>query len=589
VRVRRAFFPIILLLLGVRVPAQAETPADPAGTAWASLEPIVVEAEDPGSSRNPLPEIRSAPIQVTTGFGAPPIDPYRNELGIEQRTMERLEDLSAPRRAMLPQWSLLPTRWQADLQGDLSLDQKLRARMDGPLAQGSLGLEAGFARDHREVPFLDNRGTLYTTGDDTIGSYPNRQDRGYGKAQYDAESWSALADFDFQLADLHAGPTLVGTKTQRQLTGSAEWELRGARITPFVSLRQDRFDSTTSELLASSTADLRLGAAADIPLTPAFTASAELSRETLERSFPDAQSAGFSRLAARTQLNAKTAGPWLELDSHARAEGASDQASGRASGAGDGTLSAWDAGAALSSSHRFRAGAQARLRRFALLPAPSQRFGDGALLAASPDLPPETGTRFSAGPWWAPARETSLELEGFVEQGENAPVFAAVSPTQARTLPIGGIWARGLQLRSRLGWPAFGGRMRLRSDWVAQEALNDSQIGWQRGQSLPGRPAWVGDSELSFERKRWKAGIGYLYRSQEALDLGGFWARPEQHRLGCRVGYGTGNWEARLVANNLFAGPSPSQSPVFQGSAGPNLLEPELVQTEIRLQWEVLL
>lgn len=81
----------------------------------------------------------------------------------------------------------------------------------------------------------------------------------------------------------------------------------------------------------------------------------------------------------------------------------------------------------------------------------------------------------------------------------------------------------------------------------------------------------------------------HRYQSEDAMDLGGLWTRPPQHQLDAFIGYGKINWEIRLLGNNLLQNWKPPQSPDFQGTAAPNLLEPSLPQTEIRLQCEILL
>src|SRR4051794_29482777 len=55
-----------------------------------NLPPIVIEGEKVMES--------SPPIQVQTGAGMKEIDPPLNELGIEQRNMEKLIDISMERR-----------------------------------------------------------------------------------------------------------------------------------------------------------------------------------------------------------------------------------------------------------------------------------------------------------------------------------------------------------------------------------------------------------------------------------------------------------------------------------------------------------
>lgn len=551
-----------------------------------TAEPVIVEAPRPAEKKE-LPVIR-----VGLGVGAKEIDAKVNEFGIEQKNMEYLEEISAERS--VDDWWLAPNEkygvWFNQFKADISLDQKLKARLFGTLLGEQTLLEAGGFQDNRNVPYLDNKLTPYDSSDDTIGSFSNHREGSYAKIKLSGTSWGTLADFDQRVEDTHAGSVLTGIKSHSRESLNGQFKMGIFEASPFVQFRTDHFESQINSLYSNSTQGIREGLQAKATLSPLVLVESTLTSEGLARTFSDHSSTQFNRYYGKllTQV-AWLTNPWVEITWHGFLEGAQDSID--ASQSPEATSDhpnevdfLWDSGVDLSSSHRYDFGFDTKLRRYAILPTPTQKFGDGALLQGSQGISPETGLRFSAGPWWMNSK-VDLGLSFFAEQATQAPIMVAVSPTSARTLPIGGIWTRGIELHGSLKV----GRVTVSPSYAFQDSVNDSQINWQQGQKVPGRPDWALATEAKYEHRGVKIGFTHKYLSEDALDLGGLWFRPAQNQIGAFVGYGKKDWEVRVAGNNLISNWNIPQTSQFQGTAAPNLLEPSIEITEVRLQCEILM
>ncbi len=544
-----------------------------------SLAPIVVEAE----RTQPLP-VEVPTVQVTEGAGAKVIDSPVNELGIELRSMDGAEDLSVERRQ--DDWWLFPRRadqnWLTQVRADLSFDQKAKGRVLGTVWGQDLNLELGVHRDHRNIAFVNGGANPYDLSDDVVETRPNHVDVGYVKLGLEGRSWKSLADGDLRFADVRAGNLMAGRRRRWQTGLSGEWRIGDFRTRPFLQFREDQFDSQVSPLFTNDTQGNRQGVQLEGEIASLILLRADLSRESMSRGYTDGTRIEFRRY--RLKGIAKVAwltNRWVEVQGHSFVETARDELSATSQNA---MPILWDLGAEVASSSRFPWGVSAKVRRYALMPTPLQRFGDGALLAGAPDLPAEEGERFSAGVWWKdPQIESSIA--GFFGQARNSPLMVAVSPTQVRTVAVGGVWTAGLEFSNTLRvW-----RLSFSNAYSFQDAVNASQINWQRGQRIPGRPQWVIRNEAKYEHAGLKFGVVHRYRSEDATDLSGLWFRPATHQIDSYVGYGEKNWEIRLLANNLIQDWNLPQNPEFRGTAAPNLLEPFIQQTEVRVQCEVMM
>jgi hypothetical protein len=530
-------------------------------------------------------------IQVQTGLGMKEIDSPVNDFGVELRNMEKLNDISAGRQAELQAdpWWLYPRadvpQWQTQFRLDLGLDQKLRAREVGHLLGQEAQIEGGFHYDHRRIIYMSNNRNPTDSSGNHLDSYPSRRDGGYLKLLLNSSpaplTWSGLSDLDFRTEDVYAGPRQIGDKTLVQTSLNGKVQVQDWTFVPFGQFRKGSFRSNISPLYATRDSGWKLGLQTEKELWNRINLIASISRESFVRDRDYGASAAFHRDFAKLNLkysNQKL--KWIELDTHLFFEMANDEVDAVPSE----FAALWDGGIDLSSPRTYTVGWELKGRRFALMPTTSQRFGDGALLQGSPDLPLETGYRGSTGPWWH-AGPYTLSAAIFAEESVNSPIMVANSATSVHTIPVGGVWTQGFEVHGQVEWSHFS----IRPSFSYQDAVNSSQINWQTGQAVPGRPKFVTRAEFEYELKDFRVGARYSYKSADALDLSGLWFQPPQHVFDTWIAYGKRNWEVRLLANNLVPTFALPENLTFQGSAAPNLLEPNFAQRDIRLQCEVLL
>ncbi len=550
-----------------------------------ALPPLVIEGTVLGKVKTSDESV----VQVHRGVGAKEIDAPLNELGIELKNMERLEDIALDRQGDV--WWLRPRpmsrqSWQGLVHTDLSRDQSLKTRVSGEWLEYPTVIEAGLAHDARDLVVLENKQNPF---DPTLGReerIPRKEERAFAKIKVSGRSLEALTDADIKSGDIHAGALLSGRKQISQESLTVKWRRGAIEWLPYVQSRQNEFTSSISPLLSNTGRGLRTGTMVKWSDTSVpeeeLSLSGAVSAESLTRIYADQSEARFQRYDFSTVLGKATSLSFIDLKVRLAADAAEDAVHTPRDSSFKAQI--WDLGVEVSSPRRFQQGVVARVRRFALLPTPTQRFGDGALLMGSEDLQPETGLRASVGPWIQLAG-MELEISGFYEQVVNAPVMIAVSPTSARTVGLGGVWAEGLDVRGSAGL----GALKINVVYSYQDALNSSEISWQRGKAVPGRPRHAMKTGFEYFRGLWKGGADYGYRSEDALDLAGLWQKPPHHDLGAYLGYGTRDWEFRLAGGKLLAKENGLPSAEFAGQAAPDLLEPKLEQMEIRLQCEFLM
>jgi len=546
-----------------------------------TLPTVTIEGRLP---KKPPP--KNPMVQVSAGAGRKELDPPRNELGVELKTMERFEELSLERR--LEKWWLEPGKnpadWQSQAHADFSLDQKVRLRSEGPASGYRTRVEGGYWRDHRDLILLVNDVNPYDASFARKQAVSNASDGSFFVLGVDGDDWQALGDFDSRGEDVHAGALLTGRKAAFQQSLSGRWQRGRFQLLPFVQTRQGKFDSAVSRWLTNETRGARAGVQSDFASRSGrYRVESTVSVETMARSFADQSRASFQRVAPAVTATKEFSSDAFDAALNLGGEAAFEQIED-VKGRNTADAAIWNFAGELSSSKRNFMGVAGRFRRFAIMPTPSQRFGDGALLLGSGDLAPETGLRLSAGPWLK-SDQLEIELSVFYERSANAPVIAAVSPSSARTFAIGGVWARGVELRGLLRQ----GRWAIEASYGYLEALNDSEIEWQRGKPIPGRPRHAIKTNIDYGGSGWKSGAGYGYRSEDALDLAGLWFSPPKHALDVYIGYGAKTWEARLAGGKLLAGLNSLPASQFSGRASPDLLQPTIEQTEVRLQCEFLM
>ncbi|MEW6056995.1 MAG: hypothetical protein AB1540_10310 [Bdellovibrionota bacterium] len=540
---------------------------------------VVIEAERPAQTQPRKQET----IQAEAGVGAKVLDAPVNELGIELKTLEGTEDLSIHRRNNV--WRLKPElekrNWVTQFKIDLSQDQRLKARLLGKLSKTDVEIEAGLARDRRDIRYWDNGGTFQDKRDDSVRSFQNKDEQHHVKLRAYQKEWTAILERDGRLSNVRASQRMLGEKQQSQWLGSSKLTVGQFEVLPYGQIQESEYEARALNQTSSSTDGIKGGAQLRAQWGGKVSTTLDGYHESLERTYFGGQNLSFSRssLKGRARLeNLKNR--WLELSAHALSEVFEDKTALKTKK----TDLIWDVGAELSSTKRIPIGVAARARRYAITPTAIQRFGDGALLKESLDLPSETGIRLETGPWWS-TESVFISAHVFSEESQNSPVQVGTSPVEARTLPIEGVWARGAELKTE----AYFEKMKWLGAVTYQIALNDSQINWQRGHDVPGRPALSAKSEAEYALGRVFFGTTYHYRSEEARDSVGLLRLPALHRAGAFVGYQKKTWDLRLVAKNLVLYPDATQPLQFEGTAGTNIIEPEFMQREVRLQLEVVL
>lgn len=231
-------------------------------------------------------------------------------------------------------------------------------------------------------------------------------------------------------------------------------------------------------------------------------------------------------------------------------------------------------------------GLKSQWRRYRLLPTPTQKWGDGMSLKGNDQLPLEEGTRVAAGVWFE-QQGFQAELLPFYEQTKNEPVILAVSPQAAKTLGLGSVYARGVELHLRQELSKWS----IDFIYSYQEAVNNSRISWQRGHALPGRPTHSIQSSLVYGQatQGFNFGMNYGYKSEEALDLSGLWRRTPHHDLKSFLGYGTRTWTVQLIGAQLLSTLNDSPMSLQQGMAGYDLMDPKIETKEYQLLCEFFL
>jgi len=181
-------------------------------------------------------------------------------------------------------------------------------------------------------------------------------------------------------------------------------------------------------------------------------------------------------------------------------------------------LTAFSAGARYRASGSFRLKANAG-RKFRT-PSFYELFGDRGSVIGNTGLSPEKGKSYDIGFSWSlggGARTALFEASYFKADTDNLIVFMQNSQRVARADNIGRAKVRGfeLALSAELS-PSWS----LSANHTYQNARDDSDVAFWRGNMLPGRREREFNSRLAFERAPWKAwhqfsrsGAGYHDRA----------------------------------------------------------------------------
>ena len=530
------------------------------------FEPIMVEESIPTSITKPI-----SSITPSTGIGAEKIDETLNSYGIEIDTMNQQEDISTLRRQR--HWQLLPSKHSTSTQMAWGNDQLFSLK-----GQSSNWEWAGeLYRNYHPNLYLDNNQTPYTATDDAPANFNREESRYFAGIKFKQKRWSALLEKDQLKRNSIASAQITGHEKKDRNELNLNYQTPRINATIFYLHHQDQFEARDPTLTDSNTTGDKVTSSLVFRVNRSFSSSFDFGHEQLNRRPLHRPELNFTRTHAQLKLSHLwNTSPWLETQSSLSYKLVGDKS--------DETQKYHlvNAGTSITSSTQYPWGAVIQLRYFEKVPTPLQRFGDGGMLEGNSELPPEKGVRASIGPWLK-TRQFESHLNLFSEEAKNGPIQQGIGPAQAKTLPIGGTWARGIEWTNQLSLR----QIEMNVSYQYQKALNDSDINWQRGNPIPDRPQHQLTSSLSWKLGNFLPGIKYHYSSGTYLDLAGMEQAPSYYQVHCFLSYKQKNLLLRLEANNLLMSNSLKNAYAFEDRAGENILEPAITQKEFKAIMEL--
>ncbi len=525
--------------------------------------PIVVEELELESQNSNIK------IEPYTGASAKSHTVPTNQFGVEITNIENELDISNLRRNkqlhfndkydLLKKASLLKAEWGKTQ----SVLIKSKYRFE---------LIAGALRDYQDYNFQDNNNTPFSDHDDFENSYQIKEEHYFIGLQKD----QFLAEFDQRKNDVIAATQPVGNSQTYRLEGNIQFQFRNLSNTLFVSHQQNKFESYDPNRFDNKTKINRLVLHGDFKLPYNLSATYDIGHELWKRSFDTLPGSEFFRNYFKAKLlHQWTSSRWIETKTIAGGQIIDDK---------DEQKALVDLKGEISSSTQYPAGVSISSNYYQRYPTPSQLFGDGALLMENRNLEIETGVRTQFGPW-IKSNALEAEVQVFVEQSKNSPLQVGISPSSAKTLSVGGIWTRGFLVKNRLKWK----NTTLHIQYQFQEALNDSNINWEKGNPIPERPKHYISTGIELQFKRFHFGSNFIIEKGKYRDLAGMDLAPTSYSSSSFLAYTHNRYRVNLQFNNLFLSSSLRNINSFQDRAGTNILEPMRKEPEVKLSLEYLI
>lgn len=472
-------------------------------------------------------------------------------------------------------------------------------------------VEAGTRRDQRWLEYRNPGANAFDLQKDSVvEKLRNFHDQSFFKITRIHPDRNWMVDGDSVRKEVHLGSKVTGLTSIQQLGLSGRKNISSDidahyEMVVYLKARRGEFESLDIKNDSNFSQNRQLGAILKWKFLPLESfIEAGLSHEHLQRDYQDHSRIQMQRYQLELLGTHQRQFSYFAVKGHLRSQGARDKIQQN--------FQQWDSALEQSSSqfyHDQRAepftldtgievttlaqpeslwnlGLKTQWRRYRLLPTPTQKWGDGMSLVGNDQLPSEEGTRVAAGVWFEQS-QFHAELLPFYEQTQNEPVILAVSPQTAKTLGLGSVYARGVELHLRQELA----RWSIDFIYSYQEAVNNSRISWQRGHALPSRPNHSLQTSLSFGKptQGFHFGMNYGYKSQEALDLSGLWKRAPHHDLKGFLGYGTRAWTVQLIGSQLLSSLNDSPLSLQQGMAGYDLMDPKIENKEYQLLCEFFL
>ena len=601
------------------------------------LPPIIVEGQR--TSNPEVPKNRQTlPITVKTGVGAKNLDVPMNELGIPLVNSEESEELILNRPPI--QWLLsdpkISNYHKKQIQFNFLGTQSTQLHLGIEFGQMKILLESGFLQDYQWYQFRENTQNPFDNKKGKVSKLKNELSKNYVKLNLKKLDFQFQVDSDFQEKKLLPfSSTIEGRLKQSQQTIGSSYEYSLGQALVYARTSQTTLLSDSNKINSNLSEGNQFGASfkliannrTDFLEPGIFVENLRIKSMSKSQSNNDiSKFNSFTRDYQRNSINinGNKIYSFGGFNSHLnfKTEWANDIIFGQKSIENQ---FGWDIGLEVLSSKnffqdfykpskkqksenentinddtiiepsnseqvnkKFQAndyGWVFRGRPYNRLIKPSQRFGDGIFLEASPDLENESGIRGSMGPWLE-IGELHFEITPFFENTKNAPVVIPNSPTSSKTISIGSIMSRGFEIQTVSNYR----QSTVKINYSFQETLNNSEISWQRGHAIPGRPKHTFTSEYNNEyNSHWSFGGSYEFKSEEPLDLAELWQKAPHHKLNTFIGYKNKNWATRLIGKNLLAAKNEVPMSVYSGNASADLLEPTIEQTEVNLLCEILL
>lgn len=535
--------------------------------------PLVVEEERVVPSQRK----RTQDLEFT---GAENSLPLENLFAIELRSLADEDLVSRWWRAN--NWFLQEPinkgyEWKAS-KLDIARTSSIRTRSWFQSLRYRIELEGGLRQDIGSLEFFDNGNTPLDSSDDQISPLDRKLKTGFGTLNLIGRDWGFTGAWDLDFRHLYLGSVQTGIRRKQEGDFAFLRKFGAVSVRPYVQYYRRKFSSKVTAFKSSESTEWRGGMKGSWGL--------EFIRQDLEGSFAQMKR---SQLNSDSQTFERKEISFSNYVNHMQKVGPLDLSGGvgvgwlsdSEKGSTEKNVLLWESELRGKTNFWATLGLQGSIKRFALAPKPSEVFGDTSLIQPNLDLEPYVGLRGAVGPWYKlGALEGSVEM--IWERGEQEKVTLVSFPF-ARTEAIGGTYMRGIRTRHDLvvGDWAFGAK------YTYQQAINASEILWQRGYPIPGRPEheWTLSADYNF--RNWFADIRLTGQHILPLDLTGSTFRQSDIDMSASVSlmlkgiffrlYGTGLLSDGLDQNDLI------------GTTPIGILEPSLTQRTVGLEVELQL
>jgi len=527
----------------------------------------------PSKSHNEAEEhIKAQEVTAQTKNWGRSTEAQKNEYGVELTQMEKIGDLSNERK--LDQVKTDGHKGAVKLL--VGKKQIISTKIS---ANKKFEIEGYLQNDHSKYEYIDNKGTPYTSTDDSVSSYKIKK-RLWGirtKGVY--QLWDGDLAYDHLKKDEVAIVKKVGTidnsRTELNLNhtifdfGEATLHLR-RESNQFLSSDINLLDqdSTTQHVNLHSAFIIR-----DIKI------EVDGKDESFKRKFRSIDTLNFKRNAIYSKISKEISIAKTRSELYVKGEVDRDQSQNSSK-----TNLSYQVGAKSSLDlYKKTIFVDGNLRQYQLIPDATMYFGNGSFIDNNNDLPLERGFRYHLGPRLS-FQAFSTHLYFTSENNKNRPMAIGSSPSHARYYPIGAIWSRGFEWEGSY----TNTERELTLSINRQEVLNDSAIAWQKGKQIPGIPLLTITFKILQKWNRVETMVGCTHTQKEFRDLSNDDRVPNQTLYSGKLLYHISKtWNTWLEADAIFFGDKLKQNYSFEGSAGKYITTNTIPQNRLFFGLEV--